>query len=886
MITVDITDSGPISTVRTATKCITGRPAPEKSLTIQILAKLNERAPLKRLSHYKIDLMVRRIFLVRVPRPALFLLFVVAVQSCVSTTSLLADDTIPKAAWRIPIGQPVANPGGRKPELPPASNTDDGFWQGAPVGGLGAGTFSRSYRGNFERWHVKAGIHKYDDVPANQFAVFTQTQGGEPFAQVLSTGKPANGALSSWNWTYPVAGGDYAALYPKSWFAYRTSQLPIKLTVEQFSPVLPNNYKESSYPVAVYNWYAENPSDKPVTVSLLFSWTNMVGWFRDTSPNFNAVLNAQNQNSFRSQPVHGGSMQGIVFDRLRTGGVSEEWDGQFAIAALQSPGVEITYLTDYDPSGTGEEVWQPFSTTGRLPNFAPEVASAGEQMAGAIAVRFTLAPGEKKHIPMALSWDLPVVQFGGGRKWIRHYTRFFDDSGTNAWAIARTALEQGDNWSAQIDAWQRPYIEDESKPLWYRGELFNELYILADGGTLWAYERTGIGNPLHTSSKNADSFSYLECFDYAYYGTSDVRFYGSFPLLKFWPDIEKQEMREYTDTIAETIPEHILWAWKSQHEHKLATMQRKTPGSAPHDLGSPNEDPFVGVNQYNYQDISNWRDLNSKYVLMVWRDYTLTGANDAAFLRYTWPAVKLAMEHLRQYDTDNDGLTENGGFPDQTYDNWIARGESAYSGGLYLAALRATAEMARKMSDSASAAFYDALFTRAQAAYVKKLWNGVYFNYDVGSPYKSDIMAEQLAGQWYANLTGLGDLVPAAMRKSALQHVYDYNVMKFSHGDMGALNGIGANGELLHENEQVEEVWIGTTFSVASHMLSEGMRDQAFKTAEGVNNIVWRDRGYFFRTPEAYDARGLYRASMYMRPGAIWSMEFPAIPAKAAATRH
>ena len=70
-------------------------------------------------------------------------------------------------------------------------------------------------------------------------------------------------------------------------------------------------------------------------------------------------------------------------------------------------------------------------------------------------------------------------------------------------------------------------------------------------------------------------------------------------------------------------------------------------------------------------------------------------------------------------------------------------------------------------------------------------------------------MAEQLAGQWYANLTGLGDLVPAQMRKSALQRVYDYNVMKFQGGEMGALNGMGADGQALHENEQVEEVWTG-----------------------------------------------------------------------------
>lgn len=111
------------------------------------------------------------------------------------------------------------------------------------------------------------------------------------------------------------------------------------------------------------------------------------------------------------------------------------------------------------------------------------------------------------------------------------------------------------------------------------------------------------------------------------------------------------------------------------------------------------------------------------------------------------------------------------------------------------------------------------------------------------------------------------------MRRSALQHVFDYNVMKFSGGEMGAINGIGADGQLLHDNNQVEELWVGTTFGVASHMISEGMREQAFHTAKGINNVVWRDRGYFFRTPEAYDAHGLYRGSMYMRPGAIWAME-------------
>ena len=265
------------------------------------------------------------------------------------------------------------------------------------------------------------------------------------------------------------------------------------MTIEQFSPILPNNYKETSYPVAVYNWYAENPSSKPVTVSLLFSWTNMVGWFRDTTQQLSCGAQSPRIKTCSVGTAADGKMHGIVFDRIRSGPVSDEWDGQFAIAALASAGLEISYITDFDPQRAGAEVWHPFLATGRLPNQSPDVASAGEQMAGAIAVRFTLAPREKKMIPMSLAWDFPVVQFGGGRKWIRHYTQFFDASGTNAWKIARAALENDKQWSDQIDAWQKPYIEDESKPAWYRGELFNELYIVADGGTLWAHEQSSPG---------------------------------------------------------------------------------------------------------------------------------------------------------------------------------------------------------------------------------------------------------------------------------------------------------------------------------------------------------------------------------------------------------
>ena len=777
------------------------------------------------------------------------------------------SDDIPKAAWKRPIGAPLPDPGTKKPALD-GGHLDDGYWQGAPVGGFGAGTFSRTYRGDFARWHMQGGVHKYETVNADQFAMYQKAEGdAEGVARVLSAYHPKDGSLRSWNWDYPVGAGDYYALYPKSWFDYRWDKFPAHVVLEQFSPILPDNYKETSYPVAVYRWQAENPTKHRVTVSVLLSWENMLGWFRTSRHDLSGRVNEGNFNHASKESLDSaGTMKGIVFDRNHIGPVQDQWDGQFVIAALESPGVEISYQTTFEPGSDGSAVWGPFAKDGKLSNSEDKWTSSGEPLAGAIAVRFTLEPGEKRVIPMVIAWDLPVVEFGAGRKWNRRYTDFYGTSGLNAWAVARDGLKNAATWSDAIDAWQAQYINDESKPLWYRGMLFNELYILADGGSFW-------GRPVGSDPKAPPVYSFMECYDYPYYETLDVRFYGSMPLIKLWPDLDKGTLREFAETVPREWNEKMEWIWKSQQTHSQVFRIRKAKGAVPHDLGVPNEDPFVLINQFSWQDPNGWKDLNPKFVLMVYRDFVLTGRKDTGFLRDTWPAVKESLAYLRKYDHDGDGLPENEGYPDQTYDTWVVRGESAYSGGLWLAALRSAEEIGKQLGDSAAAIEYHDLFAKAQASYIKKLWNNEYFRYDTASEYRDNIQADQLAGQWYANMTGLGDIVPREMQLSALKKIFAFNVMKFADGTMGAVNGIAPDGTLVKTNEQVEEVWTGTTLGLAALMLSEGMKQEAYRTAWGIYHTSYETKGYWFRTPEAWDITGNYRASMYMRPAAIWAME-------------
>ena len=91
---------------------------------------------------------------------------------------------------------------------------------------------------------------------------------------------------------------------------------------------------------------------------------------------------------------------------------------------------------------------------------------------------------------------------------------------------------------------------------------------------------------------------------------------------------------------------------------------------------------------------------------------------------------------------------------------------------------------------------------------------------------------------------------------------------------LGAVNGMRPNGEVDHLSMQSQEVWPGVTYAVAAAMLQEGMVEQAFQTARGAVQTTYYHMGYWFQTPEAWDQNGNYRSIAYMRPLAIWAMQW------------
>ncbi|XP_051129367.1 uncharacterized protein LOC127250240 [Andrographis paniculata] len=814
--------------------------------------------------------------------------------------------------------------------------------QGVPLGGMGSGSISRGFRGEFKNFQILPGICETSPMMANQFSIFISRDGGnKKYASVLAPGqheglgKSSDHGISSWGWNLNGQHSTYHALFPRAWTVYDGEPDPeLKISCRQISPFMPHNYRESSLPTAVFVYTLVNTGKERAKVSLLFTWANSIGG--------SSHLSGEHVN----EPfVAEDGVSGVLLHHKTA---KDNHPVTFAIAACETQNVSVSVLPCFGLNEgscvTAKDMWGKMVQDGHFDrdNFTkgPSMASSpGETHCAAVSASTWVEPHGKCTVAFSVAWSAPKVKFCKGKSYHRRYTKFYGTSKDAAKNLVHDSLTNYMLWEEEIQKWQNPILKDNRLPEWYKFTLFNELYFLVAGGTVWIDSNLPVedsGSVISTitskkkskkskkakaanktlatavkesavndrdASVNADSingrqmasttssdeeeltihggklmnpmndnddvgkFLYLEGVEYIMWCTYDVHFYASFALLELFPKIELSIQRDFANAVLFEDRQKVKFLAEGN------SGIRKVKGAVPHDLGT--HDPWHEMNAYNIHDTSRWKDLNPKFVLQVYRDFAAT--QDLSFGADVWPAVRAAIEYMEQFDRDNDGLIENDGFPDQTYDAWTVHGISAYCGSLWIAALQAAAAMAIQLGDHSFAEKCKEKFTKAKAVYEEKLWNGSYFNYDSGSSSNSkSIQADQLAGQWYTAASGLPDLFDDCKIQSALQKIYDFNVMKVRGGRMGAVNGMHPNGKVDETCMQSREIWTGVTYAAAATMIHAGMMDQAFAAAEGIFTAGWSEEGYgySFQTPEGWTTGGHFRSLIYMRPLAIWAMQW------------
>ncbi|XP_066991839.2 non-lysosomal glucosylceramidase isoform X2 [Anabrus simplex] len=664
--------------------------------------------------------------------------------------------------------------------------------------------------------------------------------------------KPKN-CLSSWKWLFSGSDAEYCALFPRAWTVYNIPEQKIRLVCRQVSPVIPHNYKDSSVPGAVFIWSVENRNDEVRKVSITFTFKNGNGGEEDRAGGCWSE-------SFH-QPGHGGVL------------IHQSFKGMpctYGIAGSEKNGSTVSWITKFDPWSDGSELWDKLNKFGHLNDHSEssEKLEPGKELACAVCVKCEVPKNEISEAELALVWDMPKIHFVlGCRQYSRYYTKYFGDDGNASMKLIKYVFENSARWEKEIDNWQRPILTDVELPDWYKSAIFNELYYVADGGSIWLLPHES--NELGASDPRQvyGHFGYLEGHEYTMYNTYDVHFYASFALALLWPRLQESIQYEILETIGS---EDTSMRW---HLYDGKRNFRKVKNSVPHDVGDPYEEPFILINAYPIHDVSEWKDLNLKFVLQCYRDYCLFA--DEQYVKNMWPKVQIVMHKAMEWDKDGDGLIENGGMPDQTYDSWVMKGPSAYCGSLWLAALYSARKMAEVMNDVDQAALYEETLKKAKGAFETKLWNGEYYNFDSSSDTNSrSIMSDQLCGLWYLRACGVTEEVFNGKHvASALRKIFDFNVMKFKNGTMGAVNGMTPDGKIDMVTVQSEEAWTGVVYGLAALMLHEGMVEEAFKTAHGIYNTVYNTIGMGFETPEALYVEKSYRAVGYMRPLSIWGIQ-------------
>jgi uncharacterized protein (DUF608 family) len=254
-------------------------------------------------------------------------------------------------------------------------------------------------------------------------------------------------------------------------------------------------------------------------------------------------------------------------------------------------------------------------------------------------------------------------------------------------------------------------------------------------------------------------------------------------------------------------------------------------------------------------------------VMKAWLDFRLSG--DRKWLAEIWPSVKKAVEFCwiaGGWDADRDGVME--GAQHNTYDIEFY-GPNPQCGIYYLGGLRAAAELARAAGDTAFAETCMDLFRRGSAWIDENLFNGEYYIQKVrGIPRNSiadtlvstmgsddtekpdyqlgeGCLADQLIGQYQADLCRMGMLLKEENIRRALASIYRYNrrASMDDHENMQRTYALNDESGLLICDygkaprpripfPYFAEAWTGIEYPAAAQMIGMGMVDEGLAILE------------------------------------------------------
>lgn len=567
----------------------------------------------------------------------------------------------------------------------------------------------------------------------------------------------------------------FEATYPMAKVHYIDHSLGLDITASIYSPFIPLDEKKSGLPCTIYSFSVKNNTAKDVSVSIL-------GWLE------NKIMHkSKKETDIRQNTFEFFSNYSIANCSIQLNGS----DNQKMLPDYGTMAIGVVHANcNANTSFTLPVVAESFSQQNILST--SKKVSEGPLL-NSVSSKFTIRGGQTIKANFIIGWHFanlklnPVIEGKG---------RFYNQQFKSAVEVVKYVAINFSELSTNTALWRKTWY-DSTLPWWFLERTFLNISTLAtttahrfDSGRFYAWEGVGCceGTCMHV-------WQYAQAMG------------------RIFPGIER-DTRERVDLGLSLTANGMIY-YRGEVVKTAAI------------------------------------DGQAGTILRIYREHKMS--SDKTFLTNNWEKIKLATTWVINQDKNKDGMEDT---PIENTLDAVWDGEIAWLVGLCIAAVKAGEQMAIEMGDNSFANICATYVANGTKNMEEKLYNGEYFIHKpdeikgrekLGSYNTCHI--DQVYGQSWAHQVGLGRILNKEKTLSALKALWKYNFTP----DVGpyikerrgwrpyALAGEG--GMVMNTNPRNEakpygenttwqlgyfhECMSGFEHQVASHMMAEGMTDEA-----------------------------------------------------------
>jgi len=597
-----------------------------------------------------------------------------------------------------------------------------------PLGGIGSGCISLNGRGALVDWSLFGNPNCGYRPEFSFLGLWAKAGDNEATFRVLEGDPAVPYGWGNENWsTGPLAisglphmsSAVFVGRFPFAMVMLKDRGMPLEATIEGWSPFIPGNDRESSIPVACLNITLKNISGKTVTGTLGYNLKNLA--------------NEGNDDGTRTELLRRDGFD-LLLMRRETGATN----GSLAVV---SPCRITTWQKRWEPStlfptGGFQHFAETFGINGRY-DFVSTVAdiekrrngevNTNESWAGgvgSIGWEFNLKPGTSTNIPLVISWCFPE------RKDVPGVRNYYSTQWPDASAAAEYLMKNRQRLENQTRLFQQTLF-DSTLPGLILESISSQLAVLRSPTVF--REANGTMHGWEGCWANSGSCE----------GTVDQVWHYVQSIAYLFPALERG-MREFD------------YSKRIKQDGGMSTRVWPT----------------------RVVDGETAFDGHFGTILRTCREWQISG--DTNWLKKLWPGTKKAVEFPWQHwDANRDGLLDSNSSWRCTLDQHL-RGYESFGNSMYMAAMLAGEKMARAMGDTALADECHRIFESGSRKTDELCWNGEYYRQvydgkDTRNTWLNGVISEQLIGQWWSDMLGLGDIYPRDHIQTAIASVFKYN---------------------------------------------------------------------------------------------------------------